>query len=59
MRDTGKPIVTVHILPGTDEEIACNRENLRYVTEQICTEISGSETSVTIDWEGVGEKKSD
>ncbi|MDF1494187.1 hypothetical protein [Caproiciproducens sp. CPB-2] len=50
MRDTGKPAVTVHILSGTAGEIARNRENLRYVTEQICSEKSESAVKVTIDW---------
>ncbi len=55
MRDTGKPTVTVHILSGTAGEIAHNRENLRYVTEQICSE-NGSAVKVTIDWDVPTEK---
>ncbi|MGX8701034.1 MULTISPECIES: hypothetical protein [unclassified Caproiciproducens] len=56
MRDTGKPAVTVHILSGTAGEIAHNRENLRYVTEQICGEKRGSAVKVTIDWGAPAEK---
>lgn len=56
MRDTGKPAVTVHILSGTAGEIARNRENLRYVTEQICSEKNGSAVKVTIDWDVPAEK---
>lgn len=52
MRDAGMPTVAVHILPGTPEEVARNRENLRYVTEQICSETNGCATKVTIDWDG-------
>nr|WP_319488454.1 hypothetical protein [uncultured Caproiciproducens sp.] len=51
MGDAGKPTVAVHILPGTPEEVARNRENLRYVTEQICSEKNGCATKVTIDWD--------
>ncbi|MPN56489.1 hypothetical protein SDC9_204179 [bioreactor metagenome] len=51
MRDAGKPIVTVHILSGTAEEVVCNRENLRYVAEQICSGEKGCELTVTVDWE--------
>ncbi len=50
MRDIGKPTVIVHVLPGTPEEVAQNRENLRCVVEQICSEVNGYDTKVTIDW---------
>ncbi len=51
MRDRGKPTVKVHVLPGTPEEVAQNRENLRFVCEQICSEVNGYPTKVTINWD--------
>ncbi len=51
MRDIGKPTVIVHVLPGTPEEVVQNRENLRCVCEQICSEINGYPTKVTVCWD--------
>lgn len=51
MRDIGKASVTVHVLAGTPDAAAKNRENLRAVCEQICCEAAGRPVRVKIEWE--------
>ena len=49
-RETGKPAVTVDVLPGTPEQAERNRERLRSVCEKIMSRIAGRPMDVRIEW---------
>ena len=50
-KDIGKPTIIVHTRKGTPEEVAHNRENLRYVCQNIISELAGCPMEVEIDWD--------
>jgi hypothetical protein len=56
-RDAGEPTIIVHTLPGTPEQVARNRENLRQVCEKIMSRVAGQPMHVEINWHDETKKK--